>query len=154
MSGRGIDGRSIPGGGARGIPRVAGLPADKAAGKLEAVARDQERAIGELSAAAQAAEKAAEKTRHAAEAAAPRVIADITLADGAETTVTHNLGRKPSFVRESCPRGVDPTVVVAATGRVVAVPSVATTAYDETKDVVLKASGWGVAVVVDLLVVP
>ncbi len=79
-----------------------------------------------------------------AAASIPVVIAEVTLADGVETPVAHRLGRKPLWVRESCPRGA------TATGRVV---EVRTGSYDRAKVVVLQATGWGATITVDLLVV-
>ena len=77
--------------------------------------------------------------------ASMKVIADVVLVDGIETPVAHGLGRVPTFVRESCPRGG------VATGRIeeVAAPLVA---VDRVKYVVLKAAGWGATITVDVQV--
>lgn len=154
MGGVGIDGKYIPGANTGAVPVTRGQPHEKTAPAFERLGRDHHRAIQELSGAGQADRKAAAAAWAAYAAAAPRVFANVELKDGKETTVEHQLGHKPRHVRESCPRGVDPTVIVASTGRVVAVPSVATTAYDETRYLVLRADGWGVDIVVDVLVIP
>jgi len=74
-----------------------------------------------------------------------KVIADVELADGIETTVAHKLGRPPTFVRESCPRGA------LANGRIDEVRDPAKP-VDRTKFLVLKASGYGATITVDVQV--
>lgn len=151
MGGKDARGRFVPGAGISAAPRVSELPTDKAVHALGTFGRDVHGAVRELSLFAQAADARAER----AEAAAPRVFKAIALQDGKETSIAHRLGARPSFVRDSCPRGVDPSILIASTGRVVLVPSLAAAApYDETKYVVLRADGWGVDIVVDVMVVP
>lgn len=70
------------------------------------------------------------------------VSANVELQDGIETPVAHRLGRIPQWVRESCPRG-------AATAGYVEV--IANNTYDRTKYVVLKATGWGATITVDVV---
>ena len=77
--------------------------------------------------------------------ASMRVIADVELADGIETPVAHKLGRSPTFVRESCPRGA------LSTGRIDEVRDPAKQ-VDRSKFVVLKATGWGATIVIDVQV--
>jgi hypothetical protein len=72
-----------------------------------------------------------------------RVLADVELKQGVETTVVHNLGRAPAWVKESCVR------YATATGRV---EEVRGGKFDRTKYVVLKATGFGATIVVDLVV--
>ena len=74
-----------------------------------------------------------------------KVIADVEFADGIETPVAHGLGRVPTYVRESCPRGA------LANGWIVEVrdPS---SPVDRSKYVVLKASGYGATITVDVQV--
>lgn len=69
-----------------------------------------------------------------------RIIANVELADGVETTIAHKLGRVPRFVRESCPRNA------VTTGRVVEVRG----AHDRSQVVVLKATGYGATIIVDV----
>lgn len=75
--------------------------------------------------------------------ASAMVVASVSLASGIATTVPHRLGRAPTFVRESCPRGA------SSTGRV---EEVRDGTVDRTKAVVLKATGWGATITVDVLV--
>lgn len=70
-----------------------------------------------------------------------RVIADVVLEDGVEHPIAHRLGRKPSFVTTSPPRGA------IATGRIEEIRS---GAHDRSQVVVLKATGWGGTVTVDV----
>ena len=69
-----------------------------------------------------------------------RIISGIVLADGVETPVAHKLGRAPAFVRESCPRGA------VTTGRIEEVRG----SNDRTQIVILKATGWGASITVDV----
>jgi hypothetical protein len=71
-------------------------------------------------------------------------IVEVTLADGVETTVAHGLGRAPRMLWISPPRGA------TSTGRI-----------DEIRGgtrradvVVLKATGWGATITVDVAVIP
>lgn len=73
-----------------------------------------------------------------------RIVSNVRLDDGIETPVAHGLGRPARWVRESCPR--DPVTVGT-------VEEVRTGAHDRKRFVVLKASGWGGSIVVDVLVV-
>jgi len=71
------------------------------------------------------------------------VISDVVLANGVETPVAHKLGRPPRWVRESCVRG-------AATPG--SVEEVRNGSHDRSEVVVLKATGWGATIVVDVAV--
>lgn len=68
-------------------------------------------------------------------------IQDVELEDGVETPVAHGLGRKPLMVFVSPPRGP------STTGMVVEVRGAP---HDRSKVVVLKASGFGATVYVDV----
>ncbi len=70
------------------------------------------------------------------------VSSGVALQDGIETPVAHRLGRIPQFVRESCPRG-------AATVGLVEV--IDNAQYDRSKWVVLRATGWGATITVDVV---
>lgn len=70
------------------------------------------------------------------------VVADVVLADGVATRVPHKLGRAPIFVKDSCPRGA------ASNGRVDEIRD----GTDRAKAIVLKASGWGASITVDVVV--
>ena len=96
--------------------------------KVDRVARDHARRIDDLG---------------KLPASGMRVIAGVELADGVETPVAHGLGRRATYVRESCPQGA------AATGRI---EEVRTASYDADKFVVLKASGWGATITIDVQV--
>jgi hypothetical protein len=72
------------------------------------------------------------------------IVSGVQLVDTVPTIVSHNLGRRPAFVRESVVRGA------VATGRIVEARTDA--ALDYTKQLVLTATGWGATVTVDLLV--
>lgn len=102
--------------------------------KVDQVLRDQRRAIEDLA---------------KLPGAGMHVVTGVQLADGIDTAVAHGLGRPPSFVGVSCPRGLTSTAL-GATGRVVQISS----SVDRTKHVVLRAVGWGETIVVDVLVVP
>ena len=95
---------------------------------LDAVRQDHAAAIGEL---------------QNLPAASMRVIQGVELADGIATPVAHGLGRPAAWVRESCPRG-------AATAGLV--EEIRTGTGDRRKVVVLRATGWGATITVDLLV--
>ena len=82
-----------------------------------------------------------------------RVIPNVQLADGVDTPVAHGLGRPPSWVRESCPRGLTSSVL-GATGRVVRILSITGPSADPSRFVVLRAAGWGATIEVDVLVCP
>jgi hypothetical protein len=71
------------------------------------------------------------------------IVAGIPLVDGVATNVPHKLGRAPIYVRESCVRGA------VTTGRIEEVRSGSS---DRDQVVVLKATGWGATVTVDVLV--
>lgn len=73
-----------------------------------------------------------------------RTISDITLKDGVATPVPHGLGRVPAFVKESCVRG-------AVTAGVVS--ELRDGSVDRRLYVLLKATGYGADVAVDLVVV-
>jgi hypothetical protein len=72
-----------------------------------------------------------------------RVLADIELDDATETPIAHKLGRKPLWVQASCVRGA------LNAGRIEEVRS---SSYDRTQVVVLKATGFGATVLVDVVV--
>lgn len=72
---------------------------------------------------------------------ATRIINDVGLTDGVETPIAHGLGRVPRMVTPSPPRGP------SSTGRIEEVRS---SSHDRTKFVVLKASGWGATITVDV----
>jgi hypothetical protein len=76
-------------------------------------------------------------------ASALRVVRDVVLADGVETPVSHGLGRPPAWSSVSCPRNP------SSSGRIEEVRS---GGHDRAKVVVLKASGWGATITVDLAV--
>jgi hypothetical protein len=71
-----------------------------------------------------------------------RIIANVQLADGVDTPIPHGLGRAATWVKTSCPRGAP-----AASGRV---EDVRTTSHDRARFVVLKATGWGATITVDV----
>ncbi len=72
------------------------------------------------------------------------VVGPVTLPSGVRTSVSHSLGRAPSWVGVSCVRGA-----VAAGSVTESIDGV-----DRTSRVELTAVGFGVTVTVDLLVVP
>lgn len=67
----------------------------------------------------------------------------ISLVDGVATPIAHGLGRAPLFVRESCPRGA------SSAGRV---DEIRDGTQDRSKVIVLKATGWGATILIDVLV--
>lgn len=71
------------------------------------------------------------------------VIPSVALKDGVATPIAHKLGRPARWVRESCVRGA------ATTGRVEEVRS---GQYDRREYVVLKATGFGATITVDVAV--
>lgn len=71
-----------------------------------------------------------------------RIIRDVSLTDGVATPIAHGMGRTV-FVLVSPPRGA------SATGRM---EEVRDGTQDRSKYVVLKATGWGATVLVDLAV--
>ncbi len=96
--------------------------------KAELVRREHERKIVEL---------------QGLPAAALTVIPNVTLADGVTTPIAHRLGRR-ALCWHSPPRGA------ASTGRIEELR--ATGSADPAKFVVLKATGWGASIVVDVFV--
>jgi len=72
-----------------------------------------------------------------------KVIADVQLLDGVPTPVAHTLGRAPTFVRESAPRGA------ASSGRI---DEIRDGTVDRSVYVLLKATGWGATIIVDVQV--
>lgn len=72
-----------------------------------------------------------------------QVVTGITLEDGVETPVAHQLGRPPQWVRESCVRGASTVGLVE---------EVRDGAFDPAKYVVLKASGFGATITCSLAV--
>jgi hypothetical protein len=77
-------------------------------------------------------------------AARAGIVRDVTLADGIATPVPHGLGR-PAFATPSPPRGA------VSTGRI---EEVRDGTHDRTKYVVLKATGWGATITLDVEVKP
>lgn len=75
-------------------------------------------------------------------AAAKVARTNIELADGVATPVPHGLGRR-AYVWTSPPRGA------SSSGRI---EEVRDGSHDPTKYVVLKATGWGASIVVDVFV--
>lgn len=75
-------------------------------------------------------------------AAGMRIVKDVSLADSVATPIPHGLGR-PVIVFVSPPRGA------TATGRIIEVRD---GSVDRGKFVVLKATGWGATIVIDLAV--
>lgn len=73
-----------------------------------------------------------------------RYVLDVELEDGIATPVFHGLGR-PAFATHAPPRGP------SATGRI---EEIRDGSYDRSKYVVLKATGYGATVTVDLEVKP
>lgn len=78
------------------------------------------------------------------------VITGIKLLDGVLVPVAHGLGRRPIFVRESIVRPLDSASPILASGRIV---EDRTTGGDLKNVIVLKATGFGANVLVDLVVV-
>ena len=78
-----------------------------------------------------------------APAAEMRVLLSVALADGVDTPVPHGLGRAPLWVRESTVRGG----VTAGF-----VEEIRTGSADRAKYVVLRATGYGATITVDLAV--
>ena len=74
-------------------------------------------------------------------AMATRIINDVSLADGVETPVAHGLGRVPRIAIPSAPRGASTAGLLE---------EVRTGSHDRTRYVVLKASGFGATVIVDV----
>jgi hypothetical protein len=72
-----------------------------------------------------------------------KLIKDVALADGVATPIAHGLGRVPQFIKESAPRNP------STTGHIEEVRS---SSYDRTKVIVLKATGWGATITVDVQV--
>jgi hypothetical protein len=71
----------------------------------------------------------------------PVVVKNVSLPDGEEIHVPHNLGRIPEFVGESCIRGA------LNAGRV----ETSTNNVDRTKYVKVTATGYGATITVDLV---
>ncbi len=71
------------------------------------------------------------------------VIADVSLASGVETPIAHKLGRRPLWHSCSSPRGA------VSTGRI---EEIRNTNNRHDQVIVLKATGWGATIVVDLAV--
>ena len=75
----------------------------------------------------------------------PRVIANVTLANGAATTVAHGAGKPPRAIIPSAIRGAVSAGFIVETR-----PS----GVDRSKTVVLQASGYGATITIDLVVIP
>lgn len=76
-------------------------------------------------------------------ASSMKFIRGVVLLDGVDTPIAHGLGRPPTFVQPSAPRGA------LATGRIDEVDAVGA---DASKYVVLRASGWGSDITITLQV--
>lgn len=74
-----------------------------------------------------------------------KIIPNVSLADGVESPVIHNLGRIPNFVTTSVPRGPN------TTGRIEEVRA-SGAIHDPKQRVILKATGWGATITVDVKV--
>lgn len=94
-------------------------------------------------AAAEQARRTHEECIRELQVTGPRVIADIALADGVIRPVAHKLGRKPTFVTTSPPRGA------VSTGRI---EEIRNGSYDRAQVVALKATGWGATITVEVMV--
>jgi hypothetical protein len=77
-------------------------------------------------------------------AARANVIEDVTLVDGVATAIPHRLGVK-AFATHTPPRGA------SSSGRI---EEVRDGTVDRTKYVVLKATGWGATITLDVEVKP
>jgi hypothetical protein len=97
--------------------------------KSERLRRNTQEALAEL-----------QRTR----AARAAIVRDVSLADGVATLVAHGLG-VAAFATHSPPRGA------ASSGRI---EEVRDGTQDRTKYVVLKATGWGATITVDVEVKP
>lgn len=80
-----------------------------------------------------------------------RVLRDVKLEDTINTFVSHGLGRRPLWVRESCVRGAVSTGIVRdlSDGALV---GLFTGPVDRNRYVVLRADGYGATITVDILV--
>lgn len=76
-------------------------------------------------------------------ASALRILSGLELADGVVTPVAHGLGRPPAWIAPSVVRGP------AATGRI---EEIRDNQHDRASVVLLKASGWGATITLDLAV--
>ena len=79
------------------------------------------------------------------------VIRNVTLPDATDTPISHGLGRPPVFVKESAVREGTP---IAAAGIIVdlGTRNTAGQPIDRSRTVVLRATGYGATLVIDLLV--
>lgn len=93
-------------------------------------------------AAAESARRVHEECIRELQTTGPRVIADVELADGVERPIAHKLGRKPTFVTTSPPRGG------TASGRIEEIRS---GSHDRAQVTVLKAVGHGTTITVDVM---
>lgn len=75
------------------------------------------------------------------------VLPGVVLADGVETAVLHGLGRLPKFLSVSVPRGGP------SSGGLVQEIRASGSTHDPRQRAVLKASGWGATITVDVLIV-
>jgi hypothetical protein len=103
------------------------LARDQRPGDLERVRRNHHDAIAEL---------------QKLPLAGARILRDIVMVDGAVTPIAHGLGR-PAFVLASPPRGG------VTAGRI---EEIRDGSHDRNRYAVLKASGWGASITVDVLV--
>ncbi len=75
--------------------------------------------------------------------ASMKFISNVQLADTVATPIPHGLGRAPKFVTESTPRGA------TAAGRI---DEIRDGSQDRTKVIVLKATGFGATITIDVQV--
>ena len=71
------------------------------------------------------------------------ILPNVVLVDSTPTTIAHGLGRLPSYVSPSPPRGG------SSNG---SIQEIRDGTQDRTKVVVLEATGWGATVTVDVVV--
>lgn len=101
----------------------------------DAVRRSEAEAIGEL---------------QGLPAAGMKVIAGVELPDSTDVPVNHKLGKAPTWLRESAVRGAATAGVVVDLGS----RNTAGGSVDRSQTVVLRATGYGATITVDVLVVP
>lgn len=74
-------------------------------------------------------------------AASAKTLSNVSLANGASTFVPHGLGRTPTMVKPSMPRGA------SSSGYIVEIRD---NSYDRTKQLKLQANGYGATITVDI----
>lgn len=70
-----------------------------------------------------------------------KTVANVSLANGASTFVPHGLGRTPTIIKPSIPRGA------TSAGYIVEIRD---SSYDRTKLLKLQANGFGATITIDL----